>query len=324
MAEAVPKVRILRHRLSITHEDPLIRSLSIEVTIHNDSDEEREDLVLREDTYRTGLRIFDADGTELALLPNQTIREILSESEGPEDSTLLDEINTRKVFLHWIVFPEDRTLRAHETRVIRLTWTENLQHSFPWGLGLRTLFNIPAYLIEATVPSLADYPHFVTVYPPPAHRIVVEEHSAKVLGSSGSRDLSEADHYHIGAFGPVLDVSLPCVSNHTVHLRTVYAVYPDRNDSIVLAVIVLGLVLLAALFFSGMVLWVADPKIYGTGIVRSALKVLVSDAVLIGTTIVALCAGFVGLASGPVFQRAKLWAMLAGAVAALGILVSSL
>lgn len=324
MAAVVPKIKVFRHRLRIIHEDPLTRDLSVELTLHNDREDSADEVVLTEDTYRTGLRVFDADGTELALLPNQVIRHILSGSKSPEDAILLDALNTRRAYVNWIIFPGDRAIKSHETRIIRLTWTENLQHSFRWGLGMRTFFNIPAYLIEVTVTAASDYPHFVTVYPPPLHRIVVEEHSARVLGQTDSRDLTESDHYHIGAWGPILDISIPCVSNHTTHARTVYAVYPDRNDSILLSTVVLGLVLLSTLFFVGMTLWAVDSQIYGAGLVHSALHVLAGNAILIGTTDVALCAGFVGLASGPVFQRAKLWAMLGGAIAAIGILASSL
>lgn len=324
MGATVPRLRVFRHRLRITHQDPLTRELSIEVTVHNDREDSTDELVLTEDTYRTGLRVFDADGTELSLLPNQVIREILVASDSAEDRKLLESLNSHLSYVNWIIFPDGRDIKSHETRIIRLTWTENLQHSFPWSFGMRLFFNIPAYVIEETVPSSADYPHFVTVYPPPSHRLVVEEHSAKVLGDRGSRDLTEKDHYHVGAWGPILDLSIPCVDNHNVHIRTVYGVYPDRNESYLLSLIVLGLVLLSSLYFIGMVFWAADPAAYGSGLIRTAVKALVGNATLIGTTIVALCAGFVGLASGPVFQRAKLWAMLAGAVAALGIVASSL
>jgi hypothetical protein len=323
MPESIPRLRVLRHRLRIRHEDPLTRELSIEVTLHNDHDDPADEVVLTEDTYRPGLRIFDSDGSELALLPNVVIREILSDSENPEAPKLLRALNRRDAYVYWVVFSGSRAIESHGTRVIRLVWTESRQHDFPWGFGMRLFFNIPAYEVEETVPPTADHPHFVTIYPPPDHRLVVEEHTAEVLGETGSRDLTEKDHYHIGAWGPILDVSVPSVANHTVHVRTVYGVYPDRNESLLLAVIVLGLVLLSSAFFISMVLWAGDPGIYGKAAFRSAMKVLAGDATLIGTAIVAICAGFVGLASGPVFHRAKWWAMAGGAVAALGILAAS-
>ena len=323
MAESIPRLRVLRHRLRIRHEDPITRNLSIEITLHNDHEDPSDEVVLTEDTYRPGLRVLDSDGSELALLPNQIIREILSGSENPEAPKLLEALNSRQMYVYWVVFPAGRAIESHGTRVIRLEWTEGRQHEFPWNFGMRLFFNIPAYEVEETVPPTADHPHFVTVYPPPTHRLVVEEHTARVLSQTGSRDLTEKDHYHIGAWGPILDVGIPSVEGHTVHVRTVYGVYPDRNESHLLAAIILGLVALSFVFFVSMIFWAWDPAVFGKTTLLSAMKVLAGDATLIGTTIVALCAGFVGLASGPVFQRAKWWAMAGGAVAALGILAAS-
>jgi hypothetical protein len=320
----IPRLQILRHRLRINHTDPLTSEFTIELTLHNDNEDSTGEVVLKEDTYRPGLRVLNSDDSELALLPNHVVRGILSGLKSKEASHLLSELNQHLAYVYWVVFPESCSIEPHGTRVIRLTWTENRQHEYPWSWGLGLFFNVPRYQIEETVPTDDEYPHFITAYPPPSHRLKVEEHEAKALGQNTSRDLTENDRYHIGAWGPMLDISVPRVENHTVHVRTVYGIYPDRNESWILAAIVIGLATLAGGFLVTMGLWAFDnPAFQNHGLISKAVRALDGSATLIGTTIVALCAGFVGLASGPVYQRAKWWAMAAGAVAALGILVAS-
>jgi hypothetical protein len=146
----IPRLRIFRHRLRVTHLDPLTRELSIEITLHNDHDEVADEVVLTEDQYRPGLRVVDADDSELSLLPNPVIREILSEAKSQESANLLRMLNAHQAYVYWIVFPEARAIESHGTRVVRLVWTENRQPSYSWGLGLRLFFNVPGYAIEET------------------------------------------------------------------------------------------------------------------------------------------------------------------------------
>lgn len=325
MPDVTPRLQVLRHRLRITHDDPLTRQLSIELTLHNDHNKAANEVVLTEDTYRPGLRVFDSDGSELALLPNTAIREILSKSNDPPDAALLESLNSRRAYVYWVVFPESRAIEPEGTRIIRMMWTESLQHKFPWALGVKTFFNIPSYKIDVTVPPESDQPHFVTVYPPAGHRLVVERHSAMVLSPTDARDLTEGDHYHIGAMGPILDISIPHVESREVHVETVYGVYPDRNESDLLSGVAIGLIVLAVGFLLSMALWVTVPgAFHAHKLIRSALATLQANATLIGTSLIILCAGFVGLVSGPVFLRAKWWAIICGGVAAVGILVATL
>lgn len=325
MPTTIPRLRVLRHKLRVTHTDPLSRELSIELTVHNDHSDSADEAVLVEDVYRPGLRVYDSDGSELALLPNTVIREILEGSSKPEDGKLLETLNKHQSYVYWVVFPGSRAIEPHGTRVIRMVWTESRKHSFPWAWGLKAFFNIPAFRVEVNVPPTADWPHFVTVYPPSGYRLVTEEYSAEVLGANDSRPLTEKDHYHIGAWGPLLDISIPHVDNHTVRVRAVYGVYPDRNEADLLGGIMVGLLLLAIGFFVSMLLWVAHPgSFHNHKLIRSALVVLQGNATIIGTTVILLCAGFVGLVSGPVYLRAKWWAIVCGAVAAAAILVATL
>lgn len=314
----------MRYRMLIQHVDPLTRELSIELTVHNPSDEAVDEVLLVEDSYRPGLRVLDYDDAQLALLPNEVIRRRLKASKEPADQELLSAMNDHKVFLNWVVFPGERALSAHETRVLRFVYTDGRLHDYHWGSATKLFFNIPEYSIEFNVVSSVDYPHFVCVSPPVGHRVVVEEHLAEAKSRTQARPLVGADHYHINAKGPLIDVAIPHLPNETACVRTVYGVYPERNEEFLLVGVILGLLLASLAFFFSLTLFWLDPAAYGKSWLDTTVKALQSNAPIVGTSIVLLAAGFIGLASGSVFQRAKWWASASGAIAALGIFAAML
>lgn len=322
MASAPAPIEILRHRVLIRHIDPLTREMCLELTIHNASGEETDEAVLVEDTYRPGLCVLDNDDSQLALLPNDAIRHILKESGEPENLELVERMNRHEVFVYWIKFPTGRELEPHETRVIRLVHTESLLHEYRWSSLPKLFFNIPEYLVEVTVPDSTDYPHFVSVSPPEGHQLVVEELKAVASWETASRELTPADHFHVGTSGPYIDIAIPHVEGRVAQVRMVYGVYPERNEQHLLTGVILGLLAVSAAFMIAMFLFWQDPGIFGSGFPHTAIKALNGNSLLLGTSLALLSAGFVGLAGGSVFQRTKWWASASGAVAALGIFFS--
>lgn len=322
MTPVANSIRILRYRMLVQHVDPLTRELSIELTVHNSAEEAIDEVLFVEDSYRPGLRVLDYDDAQLALLPNEIIRSRLETSKEPEDQALLSDMSSHKAFLNWVVFPDGRALASHETRVLRFIYTDGSLHDYHWLSPTKLFFNIPEYSIEFNVASSVDFPHLVSVSPPVGHRVLVEEHVAEARSRTRSRPLGSADHYHINANGPLIDVAIPHLSTETACVRTVYGVYPERNEALLLVGVIVGLLVVSTGFLTALALLWLDPAFYGKTWLHTAVQALDSNAPLVGTSIVLLSAGFIGLASGSVFQRAKWWASASGVIAALGIFVS--
>jgi hypothetical protein len=315
-------VDILRNRLLIHHADPLTREMCVEITLHNDRNESTDEVILRQDTYLPGLRVFDADGSELALLPNGVIRDILSASGRRGDRDLIEEMNAHRVYVFWIKFPRDSELEPHETRVVRLAYTDSQLHEYRWSSLTKCFFNIPEYEVEFNLPDSVAYPNFVSISPPEAHRLVLEEIEAKAKGPTASRDLEDRDHFHIRANGVYIDATIPRVEGHVSTVRMVYGVYPERNEQHLLIGVILGLLIVSLSFLLSMFLLWQEPTWFGTGFFKTAVKALSANALLLGTSLALLAAGFVGLAEGSVFQRTKWWASASGAMAAAGMFFS--
>lgn len=316
--------RIFRYRQYAKHIDPLTRELAIEITVHNPSEDEVDEILLAEEDYRPGLRVLDFDDSQLALLPNEIARMLLAQQTSPEAKDMLDRMRKHEVYLYWIKLPAGHELRAHETRILRLTYVDGRHHDFHWWPPPKMFFNIPEYEAEFNVVSTVDHPHFFCVAPPEGHEVRLEEIRAEAVSKQHRRALTAADHYYLDSKGPIIDVAIPHLKNETASVRLVYGIYPEPNELYVLVGIILGLLAASAVFLAALLILWGDPSAYGTGTVwtLTAVKGLQSNALLIGTSIVLTSAGFIGLSSGSVFQRSKWWASASAVLATLALFVA--
>lgn len=121
---------ILRERLRVTHVDPTNRSLTLELTIQNQTSEDQTDFVLELDEWLPGLVVMGPGGQRLPYLPRRVISERL-EFEV-EDGTELLEAALGDSKLLWVELPE--AVRCEEVTVLRLKFDDP---NFPgYSIGL--------------------------------------------------------------------------------------------------------------------------------------------------------------------------------------------
>jgi hypothetical protein len=126
------EIEIIRQRFFIKHTSKFNRSYSEEYTLRCKTINEKgiDNIIIKSPKLLPNLKIYDSDGTELALVTNRLttslIKYLLKNTNNPpvekELKQLLDDISEQKIFLLWIKLPSAKKFFKNEVRVIKLEY----------------------------------------------------------------------------------------------------------------------------------------------------------------------------------------------------------
>ena len=315
--------RILRYRETITHTGPVNRTVSDEFTLLNEGNGSIEYIVLQAYKYRPGMTIRDEDGSVLGVFTNEVVRTLLRQSTDPGDRKLLDDINSRRIYVQWIPLPKHRPLEPNKTRVITFTYTDQKRPGRTINSVSKLLFNIPEFDIEKITPPSETFSTTITVLPPSGFRLQVENSKAELAEPPKSRSLTKNDHYHLTHPDNIIDTNIPHLDQGSVTFSLRYGVYPDRSEQRALESFIAILLSLSLLVFLLALLTVYPstpiPLIWqiSNSTTSDVIKARVNQ---VASGVILISLAFIGLTTNPLTQRIKYWAALALVMSSLALL----
>lgn len=306
----------------MTHATPFVRSIVDEFTVLNETKEAESYLTLEADTYRPRLHVFDSDGGELPYLPNSIVRDTYRAHADPakpnfdaEAQRRLKAMETRppKSYFLVVALPPDRSLKSGETRVIRCEWMDPEE---PVTTRF-SLFSIPEYYVFARIEAAAKFMRHASITAPEGFRLAA---SPPVVFRSHEGELGEVieepEHFHPDIEGPVVhDYAIPSSPFETTFFAS-YTIQPDRGEYWLFNAFFwgyLGATLVLLLSFAGTLSFVHASL--------PPLSVTRPFASLVGTGLLAIGVGFLGIVTNPLTHRTKLWTMIPVAVSVAIILL---
>ncbi len=126
------EIEIIRQRYFVDYSSTSEKYFSEEYTIRCLTINEKgiDNIFLKSPKLLPNLRIFDSDGTQLALITNKLTKALLNtlirhstEQNVIDELTILrQQMSAQEIFLLWIKLPSDRKLMPKEARVITLEY----------------------------------------------------------------------------------------------------------------------------------------------------------------------------------------------------------
>lgn len=163
-------MRVVRSRFFFNHSSPSERSITEEVTLYNDSNEPAGFVIISLPDFREGLRVLDFDDSDLAFYPKDVIRKEIAELEK-SDKVLFDRIDfaLKNKHLLWIAFPEGKSIRSNELRVIKLVYHDKDDVKY-----VSTFFNVPQFIQTKQKLPTENYDTFYFVKAPTNYELHFE------------------------------------------------------------------------------------------------------------------------------------------------------
>jgi hypothetical protein len=336
----VPPI-ILRKRTFYTHSTPINISVTDEFTLFNRTDSDQKYILLRSFGYRPAMKVLDQDGSELGLLPNDKVRELLEDAIRQGDQTakpLLDSINNHTLYLQFISIPEERPFKSYQIRIIK--FISILPEDRPGEGGnisikkpksdLRSkfnLFDIPEFRISEEF-SVSDPPsRFVIV--PPAGFIVKKTYSRLSAQDNNEwRVIKEDDeHYHITSKPNVVDVNIPQIPDSKRKFKLYYEIRLQKAEENIYRRFI-GTLLGFSVIFALVVTRILPSSTIGIPITKTYSYIapitsrILSQETLVTTAIILTALVFIGFTSSKVTQPTKYWALAAIIITVLAVLLA--
>lgn len=163
-------LQIIRSRFFFNHSSPSERVITEEITLYNDSPDSSNFVIISLPDFREGLRVLDFDNSELAFYPKDIIRkELLAIKETNKDlyDRITDALENRHLL--WIVFPEGRSIKPKELRVLKLVYYDREEIKY-----VSTFFNIPQFFQTKHKTPQENYDTFYFVKAPTNYELKFE------------------------------------------------------------------------------------------------------------------------------------------------------
>lgn len=309
-------IKILRLRQIILHSSPEVREITDEYTFYNDSKQSQNFIVIEAYAYKINLHIYDNDGSELPVYPNDFVRHLLGQFREEWATSLLTDINQRKRYVQIIPLPPERPIHAGEARVIRFTYqdasiTKNVSRK-------RALLNIPKFKVQVEKAANEGFLTHILISSPADFDLRNQKPILYKIESDGSKSpLTMTDHYHVSVFNHVAEFTVPDAT-FPLSFDATYYIYPNRVESILFRGLFYALTAFALFAFLSVVGCLNDILVL-RALVSGINK---SDYILTGT-IVAIYLGFFGLITNPLTHRIKLWMLFPLAVSIVTLIVGN-
>jgi hypothetical protein len=136
LAVGIGGIRVIRERHIISHKSPHESDIEKEFTIFNDTDRAFKTIFLYSDVFMPGLKVHDAQQRELVIFSNEDTRRYLNDEEDPKAKTLLEQMDTHRIYVLWIMFPDESKMNSGESKIIKFIYHDISTPSNMRGLGL--------------------------------------------------------------------------------------------------------------------------------------------------------------------------------------------
>lgn len=290
-------MKVLRHRLIIRHDSVFTRVFTDEFDLLNDGPQPVKVITVRPASARSpsgpeaslpALVVSDAEGTQLATVPNKVLR------AAPSGTPVAGTVTVTLA----------KPLPPGETTVLRLDYRDAYGRRTPWN----RLFSGAEHVLILRLSRIEDYFTHLVVIPPPDTEL---RPTPEIFDPPLEPHSYEADHYHATLGDQVVDIAIPDQSRDRI-FHFAYSISPEREErgmfqSIVwgswgfsLAFLVLGLLSFAPCLSNIL-----------------AFELIGEHLVLIGGSILAVVVGFLGFVTNPLTHRTKLWLLVPLVVAGL-------
>ena len=122
-------VQVLRQRYFVNHNPDAKTQLIEEYTIIGNKEKGAENVILQSQDFLPNLTVYDSDGEELPVMPNNYTKILLKSwiklaetDEKGELKEILLKMKSRKLNLIWIKLSENKKIEKNESRVINLEY----------------------------------------------------------------------------------------------------------------------------------------------------------------------------------------------------------
>jgi hypothetical protein len=306
------QVYVIRNRLLINHTEPERREIVDEVTLLNDSKSSVGDVFLARLKFMPALRILNNDGTELPYYPNDYTRQLIAKRLVNKDKgwqDILDQINSKKLFVLWISFPSGKEIQPGEARVIRLM---HLDSEKPTHL-YKSIFSVPRYIVEKVTPPDETYNTFIVISAPSGFRLNHKELEAIVKNRQDK--LAKSDGLFVDRTDNLLSLRVPFLQSE-VKYKMAYNVELPSGEAwfyrigLVCLVLFSILTAIAPLIRTPLVFYKAD-----------ALGILSRHRGTAAGLVITLSIAGLGFLTNPVMRRTKMLFLLPLFIVALGLML---
>ena len=122
-------VQVLRQRYFVNHNPDAKTPLIEEYTIIGNKEKGAENVILQSQDFLPNLTVYDSDGEELPVMPNNYTKILLKSwiklaetDEKGELKEILLKMKSGKLNLIWIKLSENKKIEKNESRVINLEY----------------------------------------------------------------------------------------------------------------------------------------------------------------------------------------------------------
>lgn len=305
-------IRLIRLRQIVRHQTPTRRELTDEYTFLNDSGEAQNLLLVEAYDYRANLHVYDSDGEELAIYTNNVVKDYLRAQSDTKAKEILEDIESGKKYVQWIVLPKGKEIQIDEARTIRFVYTDKERG---YLMKSRRMFNLPEFRLGKVVESNTTYMSHFTVIPPEGFEVEAGDCRAVEHRPEGQVRLTQKEHYHETLTNPeLLEFAVPYRPNK-VTFSAPYRILPDRSEAKLFENFFTGLYLVSTI----LMLAAALLKIYVHG--QDITPEVVAAFTAGEASVVAICVGFIGLVTNPLTHNMKFFMCVPMIFAALTLLV---